>query len=116
MSSNTSTFILKRASFSVAGSQSVVLDLERFNVDGFFSLHGIGDAGDIPHVGKIDVSYKVSNDGVNFVTPTGATNILDDVGDNDNKFASFSPPQCRSIEFTFTADDEIEADFFISMS
>ena len=52
------------------GSASKVVDLSRFNTDGFFSLQ-ITLTGD----GNVDVIWAMSNNGDDYITPTGTTKI-----------------------------------------
>lgn len=49
-----------------AGTKVYAIDMERYNFNGFFSLQLI-----MTGTGILQGEYLLSNDGVNFVTPTG---------------------------------------------
>ena len=104
--------------FEAEGEQSFVLDLEPYNVSGYFSLQGKGghnpdgQGGPDPFPGLIEVTYEVSNNGVDFLAPASEPDpIMSDIGDAVEVFASFSPPPCRYLKLIFTADDVISASF-----
>jgi hypothetical protein len=122
MSTPQSTFLVNRFDFPIAGAQEWVIDLEPFNLEGFFSLQGNGLSGAIyntppgAYPGSVVVTFAVSNNGVDFVTdPDGFGAILAAITDNATFFASFSIPQCRYLKLIVTANGKIVTDLFISM-
>lgn len=112
MSTPSSTFLVNRYTLVGTTPQNVVLDLEPFNLSGFFSLQGKS----ITAVGTVTVTFSVSNNGVDFVVPTGAAAIITALGGTSNVFASFTVPQCRYLKLIFTPTNNITADFWLSMS
>lgn len=86
-----------------SGSESYVLPLERSNSEGFFSLQ-IAVTGD----GTLKGEYQVSNDGVTYVEPTGATDIFSGFtktsgpGADGKDLFSFSPPLALFVKIVLT--------------
>lgn len=117
MSYPISTFLVNRFTFADAGSEEYIIDLDRFNPQGFFSLQGKGAAGTPAYAGAIEVTFAVSNNGTDFIEdPNGDGAIMTGISDQDEAFASFSPPPCRWLKLIFTADAAIVADFWITIS
>jgi hypothetical protein len=126
MATPSSTFLVNRFTLVGVIPQEYVIDLEPFNLEGFFSLQGKGTVSPemsldpipipVPWPGEITVTFLVSNDGVNFFSPFVGNPIMSGLGDGEVDFASFSPPNCRYLKLVFTPDDDVEADFWISMS
>jgi len=118
MTTYLSTFHIGRYVLIGATPQEYVLDLEPFNMEGYFSLQGKGLAGDpAPFGGTVSASYRVSNDGINYFEPLNATAIFTGLGDSDDALASFGPPLCRYLKLIFTPDgSDISADFWLSIS
>jgi len=89
-----------------AGTDFEVVDLGRFNTEGFFSLQ-IKLVG----AGRVDVTWSVSNDGVNYITPTGTDPIFDDFvetsGPNSDgiDIASFDILLARYLKITVTENN-----------
>jgi hypothetical protein len=70
------------------------IDLERLNAEGYFSTQIIVTAG----TGVLKCEYLLSNDGTNFVEPTGATDVF-------SSFSATSGPGSDGIDiYTFTPD------------
>jgi len=82
---------------------SYTLDLSRYNVEGFFSMQ-IAIVG----AGNVDLIWAASNDGTNFITPSGAADNFTEFGasrgeGSDGKsIASFDPLICKYMKFTAT--------------
>jgi hypothetical protein len=122
MSGYNSVFLVDEFVFTEAGDKEFILDLDPFNIDGFFSLQGKGahnpddEEGPDPFPGVIDVAFKCSNNGIDFVTPTGAQAVMENLGDADELFVSFAPPPCRYLKLIFSADDVITASFWLALA
>jgi hypothetical protein len=89
-------------------SISEVINLTRFNAEGFFSLQI-----EIVGAGNVDIVWGASNDGVNFIVPAAITTtpIFDDfgassgVGSDGKDIASFDPMLCAYLKLTATEND-----------
>jgi len=79
------------------------VDLSRFNTEGFFSMQIY-----LTGTGNITLTWSASNDGTNFVTPTGATAIFTAFGPNSGPASnghdihSFDPLLAKYLKFTAT--------------
>ena len=80
-----------------------VVDLSKYNVEGFFSIQLA-----LVGAGNIDLIWSVSNDGENFVTPSGTDDLesafdaTSGPGSDGKDIVSFDPPLCKYIKFTAT--------------
>lgn len=89
-----------------AGSAEVVVDLSKYNCEGFFSMQ-IGVTG----TGNVDAVWSVSANNVDFITPTDTDPIHDDFGassgpGSDGKdIASFDAPLARWLKLTVTENN-----------
>lgn len=87
-------------------SAEFVVDLSRYNCEGFFSLQ-IGITG----AGNVDATWSVSANNEDFITPTGTDPIHDDFGassgpGSDGKdIASFDAPLARWLKITITENN-----------
>jgi hypothetical protein len=89
-------------------SISEVINLTRFNAEGFFSLQI-----EIAGTGNVDVVWAASNDGVNFIVPAAITTtpIFDafgassGVGSDGIDIASFDPMLCAYLKLTATENN-----------
>jgi hypothetical protein len=95
---------------AIAQAGSVTYDVEqkRYSVEGFFSLQiRVQSAG----AGTVTVTYACSNDGTNFVTPVGASDIFttfsktDGGGSDGRDLQSFEPPVCKWLRIIVTEDN-----------
>lgn len=82
---------------------SEIIDLARYSTEGFFSLQVA-----LTGTGTGKCEFLVSNDGVTFIEPTGATDVFSGLtvaggpgGDGKDIF-SFSPPVARFIRLKLT--------------
>lgn len=84
------------------GTKSYTIDMDRFNFNGFFSLQII-----MTGSGTLQGEYLLSNDGVNFVTPTGVPDspIFTDFTAGVDMF-SFEPMLCRYLRILLTETGE----------
>ena len=98
--------LINNAAIAQAGTDSEVVDLSRFNAEGFFSLQ-IKLVG----AGNVDVTWSVSNDGVNYITPTGTDPIFNDFaetsgpGSDGIDIASFDVLLARYLKITVTENN-----------
>lgn len=89
-------------------SISQIINLTRFNAEGFFSLQI-----DLVGAGNVDIVWGASNDGENFITPAAITTtpIFDafaedsGVGSDGVDIASFDPMLCAFLKLTATEND-----------
>lgn len=83
-----------------SGTKSYILDLERFNFDGFFSLHLLTTG-----VGTLQGEYLLSNNGVSFVTPSSAPDspIFTGFAAGEDMF-SFEPMLSRWFQLLLTEE------------
>jgi hypothetical protein len=76
------------------GSAEYIVDLKRYNTEGFFSLQAVVASSG---AGSVDFTWAISNDGVNYITPSGTDPIFDDMvktsgpGSDGIDLASFDP-------------------------
>ena len=80
------------------GTKEYTIDMERFNFNGFLSLQ-ISMTG----TGILQAEYLLSNNGVDFVTPTGVPDspIFTGFTAGDDMF-SFEPMLCRWLQILLT--------------
>ena len=80
-----------------------ILDLSRYNCEGFFSMQI-----EIAGAGNVTLTYSLSNDGTNYITPSGTAALFTAFGassgeSSDGKsLISFDPPLSRYIKFIAT--------------
>lgn len=95
--------VFNNAALTQNTAGSYTLDLSRYNCEGFFSMQ-IAIVG----AGNITLTYAISNDGVNYITPSGTSALFTAFGassgeSSDGKsMISFDPPLSRYIKFTAT--------------
>jgi hypothetical protein len=71
-----------------------IVDLKKYNTEGFFSLQAQVESSG---AGSVDFTWAISNDGINYITPTGTDPIFDDMvktsgpGSDGIDIASFDP-------------------------
>jgi hypothetical protein len=95
MASHITTFsIWDEEAVLQAGVAEYIVDLKRYNTEGFFSLQAtVASAG----AGSVDFTWAISNDGVSYVTPSTVDPIFDDMvktsgpGSDGIDIASFDP-------------------------
>jgi len=98
--------LINGAAIAQNNSDSEIVDLSRFNAEGFFSLQI-----ELVGAGQVDVTWSVSNDGENFITPTGTDPIFDDFdatsGPNADgiDIASFDVLLARYLKVTVTENN-----------
>ncbi len=93
---------------ALSGSDSYIVDLERENASGYFSIQMVlsGVA-----LGVLKGEYQVSNDGTNFVEPTGATDIFTALdinagpGSDGIDIYSFEPELAKFLKIVITETD-----------
>ncbi|NNL41060.1 MAG: hypothetical protein HKO79_01050 [Desulfobacterales bacterium] len=84
-------------------SSEYVVDLSRYDCEGFFSLQ-LGLSG----AGQVDVTWSVSANNVDFITPADTDPIFDDFtvasgpGSDGKDIASFDTPLARWLKITVT--------------
>jgi len=80
------------------GTKIYTIDMERYNFTGFFSLQLI-----MTGTGTLQGEYLLSNDGVNFVTPTGVPDspIFTGFTAGVDMF-SYEPMLCRYLRILLT--------------
>ena len=90
------------------GSAFKIIDMKRHNVEGFFSLQAqVESAG----AGSVDFTWSVSNDGDNYITPTGVDPIFDDMvktsgpGSDGIDINSFDPMLCAYLKIIATENN-----------
>lgn len=82
---------------------SPAVDLARFNTEGFFSLQF-----NLTGSGTAKVEFIISNNDVDYIEPTGASDILSAFtsasgpGANGKDIFSFSPPLARFLKLRVT--------------
>ena len=95
--------IFNGASMLQAAAVSEVVDLSRYNCEGFFSMQ-IALVG----AGNVTVTWAASNDGVNYITPSGTSALFTAFAatsgeSSDGKsIASFDPLLAKYLKFTAT--------------
>lgn len=83
-----------------------ILDLGRYDTEGFFSAQ-IEVAG----TGAVDVVASFSNNGDDYITPSGFANLFSTFnatsgeGSDGKSLVSFDPVLCRYIKITATEDN-----------
>lgn len=87
---------------SAGGTKVYTIDMDRFGFNGFFSLQII-----MTGSGTLQGEYLLSNDGVNFVTPTGVPDspIFTGFTAGIDMF-SFEPMLCRYLRILLTETGE----------
>ena len=86
--------IAKDKELAASGTHSEIIPIEQSNFDGYFSLQLVVSAG----TGVFKAEYQLSNNGTNYVEPTGATDIA-------TTFGASSGPGSDGIDlYTFTPD------------
>jgi len=79
------------------------LDLSRYSTEGFFSLQF-----NLTGTGTAKVEFMISNNDVDYIEPTGASDVLSAFtvtsgpGANGKDIASFSPPLARFLKLKVT--------------
>lgn len=93
-----------------ANVNSEVINLERENAQGYFSLHIEVEAG----TGTLKAEYQVSNNNVNFVEPTDSVDIFATFGitsgpgsDGIDLYA-FEPELAKYLRVQFTEDGGVQ--------
>ena len=89
-------------------SISEIINLTRFNAEGFFSLQI-----EIAGTGNVDITWAASNDGTNFITPAAITTtpIFDDwaadsgVGSDGRGIVDLNPMLCAYLKLTATENN-----------
>lgn len=100
----TSLNIVNGQDLAPGGSVEFDIDLERFNLEGLFSLQIALTIG----TGNVDVTYQVSNNGTDFITPTGAANLFtahaidSGPGADGNDIVGFNPTLCKVLRINVT--------------
>jgi len=97
--------IFKDEIFIASGTAEFIIDLERENANGYFSLQMVvtGSA-----AGVLKGEYKVSNNNVNFVEPTGATDIFEGLDKDGGPLSdgvdmySFEPELSKFLKVVIT--------------
>ena len=99
---------MKDESIAKNGSANYTIDQKRYCTEGFFSAQiQVESTG----VGTVTVTYACSNDGVNFVTPVGASALWSTFGKTDGSgsdgkdLQSFEPPVAHFLRIIVTEDD-----------
>jgi hypothetical protein len=88
---------------TTSGVITDTIDLSRFNVEGFFSMQI-----KLTGTGNVDVIWAASNDGTNFITPSGTDDIFSAFGVGSGPgsdgldIASFDPLLAKFLKFSAT--------------
>jgi hypothetical protein len=87
-------------------AETKIVDLSRYNCEGFFSMQ-IAVVG----AGTVTVTYSLSNDGTNYITPSGTSALFTTFGatsgeSSDGKsLVSFDPPLAKYIKIIATENN-----------
>ncbi len=97
--------IFSSETIAASGNVTFTLDLERHNVEGFFSIQLA-----VTGSGTIKGEYLLSNDGANYIEPSTATDIFSTFGSGsgpgtDGKdIFSFEPELAKYLRIKITED------------
>ena len=98
--------VLNKVALAKQGVASGIVDLSRFDTEGFFSAQ-IELAG----TGAVDVVVSLSNNGDDYITPSGFANLFSTFnatsgeGSDGKSLVSFDPVLCRFLKITATEDN-----------
>ena len=102
----TSIPVFQSEAIAQNNSAEYVIDLNRYNCQGFFSLQLV-----LTGAGNVDVTWSVSANNSDFITPTGTDPVFDDFdatsgpGSNGKDIASFDCPLARWLKITVTENN-----------
>lgn len=83
-----------------------ILDLARYSTEGFFSVQI-----EVVGAGNITLTYAISNNGTDYITPTGTSALFtafgatSGEGSDGKSIISFDPPLCRFLKIIATEQD-----------
>ena len=103
--------IFKEKTLTAGASDYFEINLERENANGYFSLHI--EVTDL--TGTLKCELNLSNSGVNFVEPTGSTDIFSTFGVTSGPGAngidiySFEPELAKFIRIVMTEDGSAQS-------
>lgn len=100
--------IFKQKALLATETAEYIVDLNRLNAEGYFSLQVVWNSG----AGVIKAEYNLSNDGVNYIEPTDAEDIFTGFteaqgpGNSDTDIFTFTPDLARFIKIVITETGE----------